>query len=140
MAWDAALKMTKVELELLSDEAMYSFIERSIRGGVSQISKRLAKANVDGCKDHNKKDPNVYLIYLDANNLYGWAMSQELPTHGFRWLTVEEIDSIIISELSENGENGWIFEVSLLVTHLLIYCFPFFCHILTYSLIYFRLI
>ena len=140
MAWDAALKMTKVELELLSDEAMYSFIERSIRGGVSQISKRLAKANIDGCKDHDQKDPNVYLIYLDANNLYGWAMSQELPTHGFRWLTAEEIDSIIISELSENGENGWIFEVSLLVTHLLIYCFPFFCHILTYSLIYFRLI
>ena len=84
MAWDAALKMTGVELELFKDEAMYGFIERSIRGGISMISKRFAKANNPGCREYDPLKPLSYLIYLDANNLYGWAMSQELPTQGFR--------------------------------------------------------
>ena len=53
MAWDTALKMTKVMLELFTDEEMYSFIERSIRGGISQISKRYAKANHDDYPDYN---------------------------------------------------------------------------------------
>ena len=88
MAWDAALKMTKVKLELFIDEDKYTFIERSIRGGISQISKRNAKANNPRCDDYNPMKRITHLIYLDANNLYGWAMSQPLQTHGFRWLTL----------------------------------------------------
>ena len=83
MAWDAALKMTGVNLELFKDEDMYTFIEHSIRGGISQISKRFAKANNKGCRDYDPLKAISHLNYLDANNLYGWAMNQYLPTHGF---------------------------------------------------------
>ena len=112
MAWDAALKLTGVKLDLLDNEAMYTFIERSIRGGISQISKRFAKANNSRCKEYAPLKPITYLIYLDANNLYGWAMSQMLPTHDFRWLTNEEIQTLVIEKLLDEGDIGYIFEVS----------------------------
>ena len=112
MAWDAALKMTGIKLELLSDESMYSFLERSIRGGVSQISKRFAKANNSKCSNYNPSDPISWLIYLDANNLYGWAMSQVLPTGNFRWLTLKEIQNLNINQLLDDAEDGFIFEVN----------------------------
>ena len=112
MAWDAALKLTGVKLDLFDNEEMYTFTERSIRGGISQISKRFAKANNAGCKDYDPLKPITYLIYLDANNLYGWAMSQFLPTGSFRWLTSEEIERLVIEQLDENSEYGYIFEVS----------------------------
>ena len=56
--------------------------------------------------------PITHLIYLDANNLYGWAMSQMLPTRNFRWLTAEEITNLLIAQLDENSEDGYIFEVN----------------------------
>ena len=86
MAWDAALKSTGVKLELFDNEEMYSFIERSIRGGISQVSKRYVVANNKYCrsKKYDPQKPTIYLVYLDANNLYGYAMSQKLPTGGFR--------------------------------------------------------
>ena len=113
MAWDSALKMTAVKLQLFDNEDMYTFIERSIRGGVSQISKRYAKANNSRCKNYNPLKPITHLVYLDANNLYGWAMSQPLATHGFRWLTEEEITTIEIQSLADAAEDGYIFEVDL---------------------------
>ena len=76
MAWDAALKLTNGKLELFDNEDMYTFIERSIRGGISQISKRFAKANNKNCRDYDPLKHISHLKYLDANNLYGWAMSQ----------------------------------------------------------------
>ena len=111
MAWDAALKLTGVTLELFDNEEMYSFIERSIRGGVSQISKRYAKANNKYCQEFDSMKPITHLIYLDANNLYGWAISQMLPTYNFRWLSVDEIANLMIMKLDENSEDGYIFEV-----------------------------
>ena len=83
-AWDAALRMPRVDLQLITDANMYNFVENSIRSCISVISTRYARAN-------NTSFPGTYdahlprqdLIYLDANNLYGWAMSQFLPTHGF---------------------------------------------------------
>ena len=84
LAWDAALKVTKVELELLSDMDMLLMVKKGIRGGVSMISNRYGKSNnkyMDGRYDASK--PTKYITYLDANNLYRWAMSKSLPTHGF---------------------------------------------------------
>ena len=112
MAWDAALKLTNVKLELLDNEEMYTFVKRSIRGGISQITKRYAKANNKHCKDFDPMKPISHLIYLDANNLYGWAMSQYLPTHKFRWLSPEEIEQIVIENLSDESDDGYMFEVS----------------------------
>ena len=91
LAWDAALKVTKVELELLTDIDMLHMVEKGIRGGVSMISTRYGKANnkyMGDSFDSNK--PSKYIQYLDANNLYGWAMSKFLPTHGFKWMEEDE--------------------------------------------------
>ena len=76
MPWDAALKLTNVKLDLFDNEDMYTFIERSIRSGISQISKRFARANNNNCRNFDQLKPITHLVYLDANNLYGWAMSK----------------------------------------------------------------
>ena len=92
LAWDAALKMTKVELEMLTDIQMLDMFEEGIRGGISSIMHRHAKANNKNMgKYFNPENPSKYLVYLDANNLCGWAMSETLPTKGFKWMTEEEL-------------------------------------------------
>ena len=93
LAWDAALKHTKVKLELLSDIDMLQMVNRGIRGGVSMISRRYAKANNKYMNEtYNPSQPSKFITYLDANNLCGWAMSQPLPTHGFKWMTEDELE------------------------------------------------
>ena len=94
LASDAALKLTKVELELLSDYDMLLMIKHGIRGGVSTISNRYAKANNKYMGDKfNSIEPSKFITYLDANNLYGYGMSKPLPTHGFQWMTNKELDN-----------------------------------------------
>ena len=94
LAWDAMLKMTKINLELLSDVDKLLMIEKGIRGGISIISNRYGKANNKYMKDYNKKEASKYLMYVDANNLYGWAMSQKLPVHSFNWMTDKELNNL----------------------------------------------
>ena len=70
MAWDAALRMTNIELELIKEEDQYLFLEAGIRGGISSITKRFAKANNEKISGYDPNSPLVHLLYLDANNLY----------------------------------------------------------------------
>ena len=92
LAWDACLKTTGIVLELLSDVDMLLMVERGIRGGISTISNRYGKANNKYMgKSFNKSEPSKYVQYLDANNLYGAAMSMKLPTHGFKWMNDKEL-------------------------------------------------
>ena len=139
LAWDAALKLTKVKLELLSDYDMILMIKHGIRGGISMISNRLGNAYnkyMDEASDQTSQEFSntlsikyfqhlfdvvmsrlyrilsklglpiksttqpvqpaqtvepSYIQYLDANNLYGWAMSKALPTHGFKWMSDSEL-------------------------------------------------
>ena len=93
LAWDAMLKNTEVELELLSDPNMYLMIENGIRGGISTITKRYAKANNPYMEDYNPKEETKYIIYLDANNLYGWAMSKPLPVRNFKWVDEKDFEN-----------------------------------------------
>ncbi len=79
LAWDAMLKYTEIELDLISDPDMYLMVESGIRGGISTITKRYAKANNKHTKGYDKNQTSVYIPYLDANNLYGWAMSEPQP-------------------------------------------------------------
>ena len=91
LAWDACLKMTGVNLELLSDVDMLLMVEKGIRGGVSMVSTRYSKANNKYMgRKFKRSRPFKYIIILDVNNLYGFGMSKPLPTHGFKWMTVDE--------------------------------------------------
>lgn len=111
LSWDSALKKTKISLQLFDDEEMYTFMEKSIRGGISQISKRYAKANNPKCPDYDPLKPISHLIYLDCTNLYGFSMKCFLPTHGFRWLRSDEINKLVIQNLNDEADDGYIFEV-----------------------------
>ena len=91
LAWDACLRMSKIELELLHDQDMLLMVEKGVRGGVSMISTRYGKANNEYIEEYDSSLPSKYIIYLDANNLYGWAMSRKLPTHGFEWMDQAEL-------------------------------------------------
>ena len=84
LAWDACLKTTGQHLQLLSDYDMLMMFEQGIRGGITHISKRYTEANNKYMKNYNPEKESTSIQYLDANNLYGWAMSQNLPTHGFK--------------------------------------------------------
>ena len=113
LSWDAMLKMTDIELELMTDIDMFQFIEKGMRGGISYIANRYGKANNKYMKSYNKNAPSKYIMYLDANNLYGWAMSQYLPTGGFRWMTDKEIKRIDLGKYKADGKKGLILEVDL---------------------------
>ncbi|KAG8182671.1 hypothetical protein JTE90_012907 [Oedothorax gibbosus] len=114
LAWHAALKMTGVELELFTDIDMHLFIERGTRGGVSMISQRYSKANVPGTSTYDAAAPNRHIMYLDANNLYGWAMSQALPVNNFEWMDdVEKITTSDIASWTDDGDKGYILGVDL---------------------------
>ena len=94
LAWDAALKKTKIELELLSDYDMLLMIQKGIRGGISMISNRYGVANNKNMgESYDPSKESAYIQYLDANNLYGWAMSKPLPTHGFEWMNESELEN-----------------------------------------------
>ena len=105
LAWDAMLKITKINLELLSDVDKLLMIEKGIRGGISIISNRYGKANNKYMKNFNNSEPSKYLTYLDANNLYGWAMKQKLPTHKFEWMTNQEIENIFNNQIVQVWEK-----------------------------------
>ena len=84
LAWQTCLKKTNVKLELLADYDMLLMVEEGIRGGICHSIQRYAKANNKYMKNHNENEKSSYIQYLDANNLYGWAMSQKLPVNGFK--------------------------------------------------------
>ena len=86
LSWDALLKYTAIELELLTDYDQHLFIEKGMRGGISMASKRHAKANNPGVPGYDPSEEHNHIMYYDANNLYGWAMSQPLPYSGFKWV------------------------------------------------------
>ena len=113
LSWDAMLKMTNIQLELMTDIDMFQFIEKGMRGGISYIANRYGKANNKYMKEYDEKAPSKYIMYLDANNLYGWAMSQYLPTGGFKWLTEKQINKINLAQYNEDRNKGLILEVDL---------------------------
>ncbi|UZO08242.1 uncharacterized protein OCT59_028500 [Rhizophagus irregularis] len=112
-AFDVAKKVTKVKLELFHEgqEDMHEFVQRIMRGGNSMAPRRIAKANFPGMKGYNKKRANKWLLYLDANNLYGWAMIQHLPIRGFRWLDLKDLPNI--RTISPTAKRGSAWEVKL---------------------------
>ena len=112
LSWDALLKKTEVELELLTDMDMHLMIEKGMRGGISMVSKRYVKANNPPVEGYDPAQPANYITYLDANNLYGWAMSRPLPKKNFHWKRVMPTEEQIM-KMKRNSKKGWILEVDL---------------------------
>ena len=79
LSWDTILKVSEIELDLISDVDMHLFIEKGIRSGISYNARRYSKANNKYMQSYDAKKPSKVITYLDGNNLYGWAMSQYLP-------------------------------------------------------------
>ncbi|VEN43018.1 unnamed protein product, partial [Callosobruchus maculatus] len=114
LAFDAMLKITNVNLELMTDVEMATFIQKGIRGGISQCCNRYGEANNPYMGKHYKPDVvTSYLMYYDINNLYGAAMSKHLPYGGFEWVPVENIYHENILNQPDDSEYGYILEVDL---------------------------
>ena len=92
---------------------MFQFIEKGMHGGVSYIANRYGKANNKYMKEYNEKAPSKYIMYLDTNNLYSWAMSQYLPTDNLKWMIDKEIEKIDLGKYEADGKKGLILEVDL---------------------------
>jgi len=114
LAWDAALKMTGIKLDVFSEEQhdMHLIVERGIRGGISVVSHRYAEANNKYVENYDPKKPTKFITYLDANALYSWAMSQYLPTGDFQWIDPSFSENDILRMTNEQT-TGYIFVADL---------------------------
>ena len=107
LSWDAMLKLTGIELELNSD------IEKGMREGISYVSKRHNKANNKYMECYDSSKESKFIMYLDAYNLYGWAMSQYFPYSEFKWLSRGEVYNPDVNSVSKNNSDGYILEIDL---------------------------
>ena len=111
LAWQACLKKTNVELELLTDYDMLLMVEEGIRGGICHAIQRYAKANNKYMNDYDRKKKSSYIQYLDANNLYGKAMTEKLPVRGFKWVNdISKIDEDFVKDYNKNDNKGYILD------------------------------
>ena len=104
------LGCSALRLKLISDADIYLFFKNSMRGGVSYIYKRYSKANNKYLKSYDPKQESKHIIYLNANNLYGYGMSKFSPTSAFKWVDAKEFD---FNKYNNNSSTGCIFEVDL---------------------------
>ena len=114
LAWQACLKNTEVRLELLTDTDILLMVQKGTRGGICHLLNRFAKANNKYMKNYDKDIESSYIEYLDANNFYGWAMSQKRLVNGFEW--VEELSQFkedFIKNYDEDSNKGYFLEVDV---------------------------
>ena len=102
--------MKKVEHELISDADMYLLIEKDMRDRVSYVSKKYSKDDNRYLKSYDAKQQSNDIIYLGANNLYGYAISKFHPTSGFKWTDLKEFDS---NKYSSNKSNNCVLELDI---------------------------
>ena len=113
LAWDASTKFTTVKLKTLHDIEMHQFLECGMRGGISMITHRYAEANNSYLQNHDSEKPSVYIIYKDANNLYGETMSQYLPVGDFKWVSEKDVQTLDVMRVDDEADIGYMLEVDL---------------------------
>ena len=114
LAWQACLKKTGVKLELLTDIDMLLMVEKGIRGRICQAIHTYAKANNKCMNNYDKSIESSYLTFLDANNLYGWGMSQKFPINGFKWVKyLSKFNESFIKKYNQNSDRGYFLEVDV---------------------------
>ena len=114
LAWQAALKKTKVKLDLLTDIDMLLMVEKGIRGGICHSIYRYAKANNKYMKNYDKNKESSHLQNWDANNLYGWAMPQKLPVNNFEWIkNTSQFNEDFIKNYNVESDEGFSLEVDV---------------------------
>ena len=114
LAWQVFLKKMSIELELLIDYDMLLMVEEGIRGGICHAIHRYVKANNKYMNNYDKNEESSCIQYLDANNLYGWAMSQKLPVNNFKWVEdISKINDEFIKNYDEINDKGYILEVDV---------------------------
>ena len=93
---------------------MLLIVEKGIRGRICHAIHKYAKTNDKYLKNYDKNIESSYLTYLDADNLYGWAMSQKLLVNGFEWVEeLSEFDERFIKFCDENSDKKYILEVDV---------------------------
>ena len=133
LSWRAAFKMTDMKLNLPTDIDQNLFINEGIRGGVVLISHRYARANAPDMENYHASKRNSYIMYLNANNLYGWAMSQPLHTSNFKWFTDKKMEELDVKMVSDDSSSRYILECDFVVKyylyHLSIYAYFIKCNV-----------
>ena len=114
LKWQPCLKITGVELELLTDISMLLMAEKGIKGGKCDAIHRYAEANNKYMKNYDENIESSYLMHLDANNLYGWAMSRRLPVNGFKWVEeLSQFNESFIKDYDENSDKRYILQLDV---------------------------
>ena len=111
LCWDAMLKATGIKFEKISDIDKYLFIKKGLRRGISYTAKRYAKANNKFIRDYDPKKPSTFISCLDMNYLYDWAMSEHLPSEGFKW--IENVDKFDVMSINKKSPIGYLLEVDV---------------------------
>ena len=114
LAWQAYLKKTDVTLELLTDSDMLLMVENGIKGGICHAIHRCAKSNNKYVKNYDENEKSSFLEDLDASNLYGWGMSEQLPVNGLDWEEdLSKIDEDFIKIYDKDSDKGYILELDV---------------------------
>ena len=112
LVWQACLKKTGIKSELLTNVDMLLMVEKVIRGGICHAIHKYAKANIKYMNNYNKNKESSYIEYLDANNLYGWPMSQKLSVDGFKWKkNMLKFNEDFLRNYDEDSDKGYILEL-----------------------------
>ena len=108
LAWQAALKKTKVKLDLLTDMYMLLIVEKVIRGRICHSICQYAKADNKYMKDNDKNKEMSYVQYCDVNNLCSWAMPQKLPVNNFEWTEdTSQFNKDFIKNYNKESHEGY---------------------------------
>ena len=100
--------MAEIKIEVISNIGMYLFVLKGMRGGISYIAKKFSDVEYKCMQWYDNSKSSKFIMYLDANNLYGWSMSQYLPYSIFKWLDQKEIDKFDVNLISKSSFDGYI--------------------------------